>query len=103
MKGTYTIKGTPASSVLVCTPKACGMMCTGVYSLRKMLPDDDRISTALFFGYVGLFNLVSLAPVVSPESNGTCVDESDGTCVDESALVETAERVHNVTSCRSYD
>mmetsp|Transcript_42545 Transcript_42545/g.70997 ORF Transcript_42545/g.70997 Transcript_42545/m.70997 type:complete len:422 (-) Transcript_42545:50-1315(-) len=33
-------------------------------ALRKMLPDDERISTALFFGYVGLFNLVFLAPVL---------------------------------------
>jgi len=38
----------------------------GVYtvSIRKLLPDDNRISTALFFGYVGLFNAVLLFPLV---------------------------------------
>lgn len=38
----------------------------GVYTIviRKALPDDDRVSTAQFFGFIGLYALLLLSPVV---------------------------------------
>lgn len=41
-------------------------LCYGVYTvmIRRLLPDDSGISTSLFFGFVGVFNLVLLSPVI---------------------------------------
>ncbi|KAK3242358.1 hypothetical protein CYMTET_47946 [Cymbomonas tetramitiformis] len=32
--------------------------------IRKVLPDEERVNAAQFFGFIGLFNLIILAPVV---------------------------------------